>query len=1013
MVNDARGSLWRRWDLHVHTPASLRHNYGSGSNVWERFITALEQLPEDFSVIGINDYLFLEGYRKILEFKSQGRLKNIDTFLPVLEFRLARFAGTEDKLRRINYHVVFSNEITSDQIEQQFLNQLKAHYTLSPGVDQEWGGVVTLQSLEDLGKAIIASTPDNKKSDYDRPIFEGFNNLNLSVEKIREALDSPYFKNNYITAVGKTEWTSLKWNDQSIAEKKTIINEPDALFISAANADAYKKARETLRAQNVNDHLLDCSDAHNWAESGDKDSLGRCDLWVKADPTFRGLQHALLEFDERVYVGSEPPKVTDVKKRPQRYIRSIEIRKLRGAPLLEEWFNCSIQFNPGLVAIIGNKGSGKSALADIVALGGNSQQENNFSFLNENKFRNSREDKSVHFEATLSWHSDDSEVYRLSRQPDAEDVERVRYIPQSYLESLCNEFVSEGGGAFDLELRAVIFSHIPNAERLGKQSLDSLLDYLGEETFDRINTLRGELSKTNREISSLEDDAAPEHKREIEKRHTARLKELSTLKGNEPKAVPKPDADPQMKKAIEECQVKIEVQRKLVVDLESKVETARQSRAHLLTKIATAEKILQRIRNLEESYRLAERESEEDLKTLGLTWADLAKIEINTATVKVLHAELTTQEAAVKEQLDTENEKSDVSLLAAAKHRIIQLQNQLDAPTRRHQEYLSAHKEWEDTVARLESDTDDPESILSLSAERHRISELPSQIAVLEAERLQMCKAIYVQITGLKDRYRKLYSPVQDFIQKHKTLADSIKLSFDVRISEKNLVDGLSDWINKGRSGSFQGAEEGAVRIKELVKRNAFDSPEGVEAFLNEFMQALKNDVRQDKPRPMSTGSQLRSQRTVEGFYDFLCGLGYLEPQYALKMEGKELFELSPGERGLLLLLFYLLVEKNDGPLIVDQPEENLDNETVHEILVPSIQLAKQRRQIIVVTHNPNLAVVADADQVIAASIDKQNMCRVTYASGALENPTVNQHVVRYLEGTLPAFMNRDEKYIR
>ena len=163
----------------------------------------------------------------------------------------------------------------------------------------------------------------------------------------------------------------------------------------------------------------------------------------------------------------------------------------------------------------------------------------------------------------------------------------------------------------------------------------------------------------------------------------------------------------------------------------------------------------------------------------------------------------------------------------------------------------------------------------------------------------------------------------------------------------------------------------------------------------------------------MSTRSQLRSQRTAEGFYDFLFGLDYLEPQYALKMEGKDLFELSPGERGLLLLLFYILVEKNDGPLIVDQPEENLDNETVHEILVPSIKLAKQRRQIIVVTHNPNLAVVADADQVITASIDNKKMCRVTYVSGALENPTVNQHVVRYLEGTLPAFMNRDEKYIR
>ena len=208
----------------------------------------------------------------------------------------------------------------------------------------------------------------------------------------------------------------------------------DAVFISAASADAYKRARETLRAQHVNDRLLDCSDAHNWTESGDKDSLGHCELWMKADPTFRGLQHALLEFDERVYIGSEPPKVTDVKKRPQRYIRSIDIKKVQGSPLLEQWFDCLILFNPGLVAIIGNKGSSKSALADIVALGGNSQQEGNFSFLNENKFRNSREDKSVHFEATLSWHSGDGEVYPLSRRHDPEDVERVRYIPQSYLE---------------------------------------------------------------------------------------------------------------------------------------------------------------------------------------------------------------------------------------------------------------------------------------------------------------------------------------------------------------------------------------------------------------------------------------------------------------------------------------------------------------------------------------------------------------------------------------------------
>jgi ABC-type lipoprotein export system ATPase subunit len=1014
VVNDTRGSLWRRWDLHVHTPESLYHNYGCSEDVWERFITALEQLPKDFSVIGINDYLFLEGYRKVLEFKSQGRLRNIDTFLPVLEFRLARFAGTEGKLRRINYHVVFSNEIISDLIEQQFLNQLKANYKLSPGVEYQWGGIITHESMTDLGRAIIASVPDEKKADYGSPMLEGFNNLNLPLEAIEKALASPYFDNNYITAVGKTEWTSLKWNDQSIAEKKTLINGANAVFTSADNANAYEKARETLQVQGVNDHLLDCSDAHNWADSGDKDSLGRCELWLKADPTFRGLQHALLEFEERVYVGSEPPKMTDVKRGPQRYIRSLEIRKkVPGTSLAEQWFDSKIEFNPGLVAIIGNKGSGKSALADIVALGGNSQQEENFSFLNDDKFKNPREDKSVHFEATLSWQSGDSATYGLSCSPDAEDVERVRYIPQSYLETLCNELASEGGGAFDLELRAVIFSHLPNAERLGKQSLDSLLDYLGEEALDRINALKGELSKTNREIASLEDNVSPEHKREVEKRHTARLKELSILKGNEPRAVPKPDADPATKKAVEEHQARIEALRKSVVELDATVEAARQERKLLLAKIATAEKVLQRIRNLEKSGRLIARESEEDLEALGLKWEDLVKLEVDTATLKTLHARLTTQEATAKEQLATENEKSSVSLLATAKDAITQLQNQLDAPTRRHQEYLTAHKEWADAVGRLESDSEDADCVANLRMQLKRISEIPRQIAVLEGERLATCKAIYEQLTELEDRYRKLYHPVRDFIQKHKTLADSIKLSFDVRISEVDLVDNLSAWINKGRSGTFQGAEDGVARIKEIVKRNAFDTPEGLEAFLNEFMQALQNDLRQEKQRPMSTVSQLKNKGAVDAFYDFLFGLDYLKPRYALKMEDKEIFELSPGERGLLLLLFYLLVEKSDGPLIIDQPEENLDNETVHNILVPAIQLAKRRRQIIIVTHNPNLAVVADADQIIAASIDKQDFCRVSYVSGALENPELNKHVVRYLEGTLPAFMNRDHKYIR
>jgi hypothetical protein len=129
-MNDPRGSLWRKWDLHVHTPESLVHEY-TGTDPWERFVRELEGLPREFKVIGVNDYLFLDGYKRILAERERGRLKNIDLFLPVIELRLDKFGGSPTHLSRVNYHVIFSNELSPDVIEQQFLNALPKRYILS------------------------------------------------------------------------------------------------------------------------------------------------------------------------------------------------------------------------------------------------------------------------------------------------------------------------------------------------------------------------------------------------------------------------------------------------------------------------------------------------------------------------------------------------------------------------------------------------------------------------------------------------------------------------------------------------------------------------------------------------------------------------------------------------------------------------------------------------------------------------------------------------------------------
>ena len=80
-----RGSQWNRWDLHVHTPCSIVQEYGGNNkDTWEKFITELETLPNDIKVIGVNDYLFLDGYKEVLKYKKQGRLSNIELILPVI-----------------------------------------------------------------------------------------------------------------------------------------------------------------------------------------------------------------------------------------------------------------------------------------------------------------------------------------------------------------------------------------------------------------------------------------------------------------------------------------------------------------------------------------------------------------------------------------------------------------------------------------------------------------------------------------------------------------------------------------------------------------------------------------------------------------------------------------------------------------------------------------------------------------------------------------------------------------
>jgi hypothetical protein len=123
----------------------------------------------------------------------------------------------------------------------------------------------------------------------------------------------------------------------------------------------------------------------------------------------------------------------------------------------------------------------------------------------------------------------------------------------------------------------------------------------------------------------------------------------------------------------------------------------------------------------------------------------------------------------------------------------------------------------------------------------------------------------------------------------------------------------------------------------------------------------------------------------------------HIDIHYGIEYDGVDIRKLSPGTRGIVLLLLYLALDDGDRrPLIIDQPEENLDPKSVFEELVTLFIEAKSNRQVIMVTHNANLVINTDADQIIVAESGPHPhgaLPPITYFSGGLENAAIRKAV--------------------
>jgi hypothetical protein len=217
-----------------------------------------------------------------------------------------------------------------------------------------------------------------------------------------------------------------------------------------------------------------------------------------------------------------------------------------------------------------------------------------------------------------------------------------------------------------------------------------------------------------------------------------------------------------------------------------------------------------------------------------------------------------------------------------------------------------------------------------------------------------------------------LYAPL---MQRLKASGGTLaKLSFTVR----RIAD-VEAWAKYGedklfdlRTGPFKGIGSLAKLANDLL-RPAWTT--GDSAAVSSAMAGFR-DAYQDallEKAPYSPSDQANYRPWTRRFAQWLYSTSHISIEYGISYDGTDIRKLSPGTRGIVLVLLYLALDDDDDrPLIIDQPEENLDPQSVCDELVPLFQAAKRRRQVIMVTHNANLVINTDADQIIVAEVGRR-----------------------------------------
>lgn len=978
-----RGSEWRRWEPHIHAPGTVLNDQFGGGDAWGNYLTTVEGLTPKIEAIGVTDYYVTDTYEEVLRRKDAGRLPDVKLIFPNIEIRLDIAA----KSGFVNVHLLVSPEDPNHLVElRRILTRLQflAH-------DDRFD--CTRDDLVRLGKRSDPSITDDRAA-----LAYGATQFKVNFDQLRKVFgESDWAKRNILIAVAGTETdgTSGLREAADATVRQEIEKFSHIIFASSqAQREFWLGERsatiEELRARyNGCKPCLHGSDAHNQVSTGrpvnDRFS------WIKGALTFDALRQACIDPSGRAFVGIQPPNQA----LPSQVISQVEIT---GAP----WAATpSIPLNPGLVAIIGARGSGKTALVDVIAAGCDAMAWPD---------RDEDENISPSFlvrartligngQVTLLWGGGNTIMRPLdgSQGDDPFAYSRARYLSQQFVEDLCSsKGASEG---LIREIERVIFEAHPEDSRDGAMNFADLRES---------QTVRFQQSRQREAeaIASISDRIAEElekeglvavytqqvtQKRNLIAGYNADLAKL-VVKGTEVQA--KRHAD--LSRAAQALNMKIQSlssQRRTFLTMQDEVRSLRATKSPEMLRELQARHTRSGLSTTQwDDFLLVYKGNVDKALTDYVALADLEIANING-------------------DAPTAGDPN-VALIADGEDLATVKLARINAEMTRLERFISA-----DTVVRKQYGSLSmriAQESIALKALETRLTDAQGAMArrkALQSEREESYGRVFDAIVGEQHALIGLYAPLMERLAGSSGTLQ--KLSFSVsRVVDANAWGGFAEQelIDCRKSGPFYGRGS-LIKLANSELKPAWETGSAavVQTAMTGFITRYWKDLLAHAPYVPAQKQEFRDW--LKKFAQWLFSTDHIDIRYEIAYDGVDIRKLSPGTRGIVLLLLYLaLDDADDRPLVIDQPEENLDPKSVFDELVSLFMTAKTKRQVIMVTHNANLVVNTDADQIIIADVGPhpaQGLPSITYVAGGLEDADIRRAVCDILEGGEDAFRER------